>query len=103
MKLTVHDIEHIAGLARLALSDSEKEMYAEQLSVVFHSVEKLNEVNTDSVQETTQVTGLEDVFREDAAITCDEHTRNKIREQFPEQGRRLLKVRAVFKNENEKE
>lgn len=99
MKLTVQDIEHIAGLARLALSDSEKKMYAEQLSVVFEYVEMLNTVDTEAVEETTQVTGLEDVFRDDEAIACDEEMRKKILSQFPEQQRGLLRVKGVFVEE----
>ena len=65
MKLTEKDIEKIALLARLELSEEEKTMYAGQLSVVLDYVEMLNEVDTTMVEETCQVTGLEDVFRED--------------------------------------
>ena len=96
MKLTPQEIENIAKLARLELSAKEKEMYAEQLSVVFDYVEMLNEVDTDGVEETCQVTGLEDVVREDEVFGASEETKNKIIDQFPEKVGRLLKVKAVF-------
>ena len=47
MKLTIKEIEEIATLARLELSEKEKKMYAEQLSVVLDYFSMLNEVNTD--------------------------------------------------------
>ncbi len=96
MKLTVDDIEHVARLARLHLSEEEKIRYADQLSVVLDYIEILNEVPTENVEETTQVTGLVDVTREDVVQSTDEITRKKMVEQFPEKIGPLLKVRAVF-------
>ena len=96
MKLDIEAIEQIATLARLDLSKDEKTMYAEQLSVVLDYVEMLDEVNTDGVEETTQVTGLEDVVREDVVEDCSKEVRDKLVEQFPERQKDLLKVKAVF-------
>ncbi|MBT3419373.1 MAG: Asp-tRNA(Asn)/Glu-tRNA(Gln) amidotransferase subunit GatC [Candidatus Magasanikbacteria bacterium] len=96
MKLTEKDIEKIALLARLELSEEEKTMYAGQLSVVLDYVEMLNEVDTTMVEETCQVTGLEDVFREDEVEEESNETKEKIIEQFPQKVGRLLKVQAVF-------
>ena len=101
MKLTTNQIEQIATLARLELSEKEKTMYAEQLSVVLDYIEMLNEVNTDGVLETCQVTGLEDVYREDVAVDTDEETKNKLINSFPKKMGRLLKVKAVFENVDE--
>ena len=99
MKLTTDQIEQISTLARLELTEKEKSMYAEQLSVVLDYVEILNEVDTDGVEETCQVTGLEDVVREDKIIECDEETKKKIIDQFPEKMGKLLKVKAIFADE----
>ena len=96
MKLSVGQIEEIAKLARLELSEKEKKMYAEQLSVVLDYVEKLNEVNTDGVLETCQVTGLEDVVRSDKVEECPPEIEEKIIGNFSERLGRLLKVKAVF-------
>ena len=98
MKLDIEQIEQIATLARLDLSAKEKKMYAEQLSVVLDYVEMLNEVNTDGVAETCQVTGLEDVVREDVVDACDEETRAKLLDLFPEKEGDLLKVKGVFQD-----
>ncbi len=101
MKLTPQEVEDIAKLARLELTSKEKKMYAEQLSVVLDYVEMLNEVDTDGVEETCQVTGLEDVVREDEVHECSEETKKKIIKQFPEKVGELLKVKAVFTNDIE--
>lgn len=99
MKLTIPQIEQIATLARLELSDAEKERYAEQLSAIFDYIELLNEVNTEGVEETTQVTGLVDVVRADESKKSSDDMRKKIIEAFPERFGDLLKVKAVFDKE----
>lgn len=96
MALTPQVIEQVAALARLELSEKEKKMYAEQLSVVLDYIGMLNEVDTDNVIETSQVTGLEDVTREDKVVESSEETKQKLIRNFPDRIGRLLKVRAVF-------
>lgn len=96
MALTPQVIEQVAALARLELSEKEKKMYAEQLSVVLDYIGMLNEVNTDNVIETSQVTGLEDVTREDKVVESSEETKQKLIGNFPDKVGKLLKVKAVF-------
>jgi len=67
-KLTKEEVEHIAKLSKLDLSDEEKELYSEQLSSVLEYVEQLKEVDTNSVKPTSNVTGLSNVFRDDLVI-----------------------------------
>lgn len=55
----------MAKLARLGLSDKEVEKFQTQLSGILDYVEQLNEVETDDVEPTAQVTGLTNVKRED--------------------------------------
>lgn len=59
------DINHIAKLANLSLSDSEKNKLEKQLEETAQYVGELEEVDTKSVEPTSQVTGLENVARED--------------------------------------
>lgn len=60
------DVAHTAKLANLSLSDNEMQTFETQLSDILALVEKLSEVNTDGIKETSQVTGLENIRREDA-------------------------------------
>ncbi len=95
-RLSPTDIEQIATLARLKLTDQEKERYASQLSVVFEYMEILREVSVDDISETSQVTGLEDVTREDVPIARSDEVKRKLIAAFPERVGNLLKVPAVF-------
>lgn len=65
MKIIKDEIEHIALLARLSLSDEEKEMFGSQLSSILEYMEKLNELDTTAVQPTSHVLSLHNVMRED--------------------------------------
>ncbi len=62
MKLNV---SHIARLANLPLTDEEKKKFESQLESTLAYIEQLNEVDTKNIEPTSQVTGLENVLRED--------------------------------------
>lgn len=96
MSLSKEEVLHIAKLARLTLTDAELEKYARQLSGILEYVDKLKEVDVAGVEPTAQVTGLDNVWRNDAVVGCDDETRSKIVENFPEKEGDLLKVKAVF-------
>jgi aspartyl-tRNA(Asn)/glutamyl-tRNA(Gln) amidotransferase subunit C len=65
MKLTKDQVQKIANLAKLKLSDEEVEKYSNQLSDILTWVEVLKEVDTSGVKETNQVTGLTNIVRPD--------------------------------------
>ena len=58
-------IEKVAKLANLVLSASQKQTFTQQLSSVIGYVSKIQKLDTSRQSETSQVTGLENVFRED--------------------------------------
>ena len=61
------DIKHIAKLANLRLFPDEEKTLESQLEETISYVNKLSEINTDGIQPTSQVTGLENVERDDVA------------------------------------
>ncbi len=65
MKITKQDVEHIAYLARLRLSEEEKELYSGQLNKILDYIDKLNELDTVNVEPTSHVINITNVFRED--------------------------------------
>lgn len=65
MKLTKEQVQKIANLAKLKLSDEEVEKYTDQLTNILTWVEVLKEVDTSGVKETNQVTGLTNIVRPD--------------------------------------
>ena len=65
MELTKEAVEQIANLARLELTDTQISMYQQQLSAILDYAEKLNELELDSVPETTHAVPTHNVWRAD--------------------------------------
>jgi aspartyl-tRNA(Asn)/glutamyl-tRNA(Gln) amidotransferase subunit C len=63
--LSIDEVQKIAKLSQLNLSEDELVKFQGQLSEVLNYVEVLNELDTDKVEPTSQVTGLENIARED--------------------------------------
>ena len=61
------DVEHVAALARLGLTDQEIDLMQGQLNRILEAVGQLRAVDTSSVGPTAQVIALENVMREDVA------------------------------------
>jgi len=64
------DVEHVARLARLALTDAEIERVREQLNGILTYIEKLNELDTSDVEPTSHAVPLVNVMRDDEAGPC---------------------------------
>ena len=64
-KLTENDVKHVANLAKLNLNEEDLKNFKRQLTEIVDFVSKLEEVDTKGVSPTSQVTGAENVFRED--------------------------------------
>jgi len=94
MRLNKLEVEKIAKLSRLELTDVEKDVFADQLSAVLDYVGKLNEVNTENVPMTAQVTGLENVYREDVIDQCE--FQKELIKQASESEDNLIKTKSVF-------
>ena len=65
MMISDAQVEHVAQLARLALSPEEKQRFTEQLNAILSYMEQLNEVPTDGVEPTAHVLDLVNVLRDD--------------------------------------
>jgi aspartyl-tRNA(Asn)/glutamyl-tRNA(Gln) amidotransferase subunit C len=66
MHISVADVEHVARLARLELSEEEKNLFAGQMGAILGYVEKLMELNTEGILPTSHAVPMENAFREDA-------------------------------------
>ncbi|NIS60596.1 MAG: Asp-tRNA(Asn)/Glu-tRNA(Gln) amidotransferase subunit GatC [Proteobacteria bacterium] len=65
MKIGMEDVEYVARLARLMLSDEEKDEFVVQLDDILTYMDKLNELNTEKVEPTSHVIPVKNVFRND--------------------------------------
>ncbi len=63
--ITKKDVEHVAKLARLALTEEEKEKYTSQFSDILDYFNQLREVNTENVEPMAQPVPMQNVMRED--------------------------------------
>ena len=71
MKLTRDEVQHIALLARLGLSQEEIEKFTLQLSNILKNFEILEQVDTSSLSPTAQIVALQNVFRDDKPeVSC---------------------------------
>ncbi len=96
MKLLQKEVEHMAYLVRLGLTEEEKKKFSQQLSSILDYVEQLKEVDTSGVEPTAQVTGLENVMRADKIESGDKETRDGLLANVPEKGDDLIKTKTVF-------
>ena len=97
MSITIPELKKIAQLARIKLAPDEEKRYAETISVVLDYMKILNEVDTKGVEQTSQVTGLEDVVRPDVPRDCE--IVKELLAQMPEVENNELVVPGVFENQ----
>jgi aspartyl-tRNA(Asn)/glutamyl-tRNA(Gln) amidotransferase subunit C len=66
MALTRAQVDHIAELAKLALTDAEKTRFQEQLSSILEDFQRLQAIDTEAIPPTASVLPLRGVMRDDA-------------------------------------
>lgn len=59
------DVEHVARLARLALTDAERLRLREQLTVILRYIDKLKQLDVEGVEPTAHAVPLVNVMRDD--------------------------------------
>ena len=63
-------VEYVAALARIAVSDEQKEFLSGQLSKILGYIDKLKELNTDGIEPLRTLNQKRDVLREDLKAQC---------------------------------
>jgi aspartyl-tRNA(Asn)/glutamyl-tRNA(Gln) amidotransferase subunit C len=66
--ISISDIQYVAGLAKIAVSDEEASKLRDELDTILGYVQQLNDLDTTGIEPTYQVTGLTNVSREDVLI-----------------------------------
>ena len=67
MQISKEEVERVAKLARLEITDAEKEVFSKHLSSILTYMDKLKTLNTEGVEPTATVLEQTNVFREDKA------------------------------------
>jgi aspartyl-tRNA(Asn)/glutamyl-tRNA(Gln) amidotransferase subunit C len=65
MSLTRAEVQHIAELAKLQLTEAEETLYQEQLSDILNYIQRLNTLDTGAIPPTATVLPLRSVMRDD--------------------------------------
>lgn len=89
------EIEKIARLAHLKLSDEEKEQFAEQVGQILDYVDKLNEVDTDDVLPLSHTVEIKNVFRSDDVKPS--LSREEVLKNAPQRNEKFFRVPKVVK------
>ena len=63
--VTPQDVEHIAKLAQIPVSEEEKKQFAQSFAETLGVVNQLRQLDVTNTPTTHQVTGLENIWRED--------------------------------------
>ena len=89
------DVDKIAQLARLDLTDEQREKFAQQLPDILAYVSRLNEVDTSQVSADAYLTDQVNRFRKDT-LDCNEDERKRAVDAFPQQKGGALEVPGIF-------
>jgi aspartyl-tRNA(Asn)/glutamyl-tRNA(Gln) amidotransferase subunit C len=65
-KISLKDVEHVARLARLELSDADKERMRRELDSILSYIDKLRALDTEGVEPTSHAIPMTNVMRDDA-------------------------------------
>lgn len=65
MTLSEKEVEHIAELARIRVSENEKNLFTKQFNEILQFFHQLDEVDTSSIEPTFHVVDIKNIFRED--------------------------------------
>ena len=94
MPLDRTEVEHIALLARIGLTEDEIELFGQQLSKILEQFEVLKELDTADVTPTGHAVELEGVMRDD--VPDDSLQAGEVLENAPRREGEFFRVKAVL-------
>lgn len=93
--ITTDDVRHLAALSNLQLTDDETRSLQVDLANILAYIDQLNTLDTSGVEPTYQVTGLENIWRDDT-VQVSAADREKLLGLAPEQADDSVKVPQVL-------
>ena len=94
MTLSLKEVEHIAELAKLSLTDEEKTRFRDQLAAILDYAARLQKIDTDDIPPTASVLPIDSVMREDA-VKPSAPTAELLRNAAGQEAK-MFKVREVM-------
>jgi aspartyl-tRNA(Asn)/glutamyl-tRNA(Gln) amidotransferase subunit C len=96
MSLNIEQLDHLARLARLALTAEEKEKFSEDFSGILGYFSQLEKLNTANIMPAGQVINLENIYRPDDVQDCPAVIQAKILANAPDKLGRQIKVKKIL-------
>ena len=93
-KISLKDVEHVARLARLELSDADKERMRRELDSILSYIDKLRAVDTEGMEPTSHAVPLTNVMRED--VTRPSFPRSDMLANAPERSGDFFRVPKII-------
>ncbi len=99
-KISKEEVQHIAYLSRLALTDEELELYSKQLEVILEYMDKLNNIDTTNVEPVSSIVMLykniekKPYYRED--VPKESNCKKEILQNAPQRVQNYFKVEKVI-------
>jgi aspartyl-tRNA(Asn)/glutamyl-tRNA(Gln) amidotransferase subunit C len=94
MSITMKDVEHVAKLARLDLTEQEKHRFTDQLNAILKYADKLTELDTDGIEPTSHAMEIINVVRDDVTVASTPIA--KVLLNAPDEDEDQFKVPAVI-------
>lgn len=94
MAITRKDVEYIANLSRLTISEEEIEEYTKQLSEILEHVNRLQKLNTDNVEPMSYAVDIKNIYRDD--INEPSIDREKVLDAAPSVEKNCFKVPKII-------
>ncbi len=93
-KISLKDVEHVARLARLELSEADKERMRRELDSILSYIDKLRAVDTEGVEPTSHAVPLTNVMRED--VTRSSFPQSDMLANAPERSGDFFRVPKII-------
>lgn len=93
------EIEHLANLSRIELTDEEIEKYTKQFGEIVSYVDKIKEITGGSEDMKIESAGVSNVFRKDDNVQETGLFTDKILESAPDTKDNFVKVKKILKND----
>ena len=95
--ITKKEVQHVAKLARLGLSEKEIEKMQKELSVILEYIDLLKEIDVSKIKPTFHSVLIENVMREDEAKRESPQIINKLLDEAPSKEEGYVKVKEILK------
>ena len=94
--LTQEEIQHIATLARIGLTEKDLKKYQHDLSEILDYFKKLDELDVEGIEPIGHITGMKNTFRNDENFDFGSIGIDSIMKNVPEKKEGYIKVKSVL-------